>query len=161
MSLDACVFCNCYETGKVTAPPPQPELVYIDMATGQVSLRWDESGADRRLFFDWLASACDHGPLGQLISCRLGNLGLIAFLRGLFEQAPQRFPTLLSKVVYNGVHGGDTLSLADAEVLAAEMLAVHTLHCVDPSEESLLRSFETQMLDLIQAAMSVRKPIVF
>jgi hypothetical protein len=161
MSLDACVFCNCYEAGKVTTLPPQPQLVYIDPATGQVSLRWEESGADQRLFYDWLASACEHGPLGQLISHRLGNIALIAFLRGLFEQTPERFPALLSKVVYNGVHGGDTLNLADVEALAAEMSPLHTLHCADASEEGFLRNFEMQMLELIQAAVSVRKPIVF
>lgn len=161
MGLDACVFCNCYETGKVEVPPPQPELVYIDPTTGQVSLRSEESGADQYAFFDWLASACEHGPLGELVAHRLGNIALVAFLRGLLEQSPQRFPTLLSKIVNNGVHGGDTLSLTDIEGLAPEMLAVHSVHCTDASEEELLRNFEMQMMDLIQAAKSVRKPIVF
>jgi len=161
MGLDACVFCNCYETGKVKAPPPQPELVYVDPTTGQVSLQWEKTGADQHLFDDWLASACAHGPLGELVSHRLGNIALIAFLRGLFQVTPERFPILLSKVVYNGIHCGDILSLADVEDLAAEMSVVHTLHCTDVSQEGLLRNFEKQMMDLIQGTRSVRKPIVF
>ena len=141
MGLDACVFCDCYEVGKVKARPPQPDLVYIDPATGQVSLRWEQPGADQRRFIDWLGSACEHGPEGQLVSHRLGNVALIGFLRGLFEGTPERFPTLLSKVVHNGIHAGDILSLTDVEDLAAEMLAVHAVHCSDASQEDILRNF--------------------
>ena len=32
MGLNARVFCNCYETGKVETPPPQPDLVYVDVS---------------------------------------------------------------------------------------------------------------------------------
>jgi hypothetical protein len=88
-------------------------------------------------------------------------MALIGFLRGLFQETPERFPTLLSKVVYNGIHGGDILTMSDVELVAAEMSAVHALRCADDSDEALLREFEGQMLDLIQGARSVSKPIVF
>jgi len=68
---------------------------------------------------------------------------------------------LLGKVVYDGTHGGDLLNLQDVEDLAVEMDAVHALHCPNLRDEELLRNFETQMIDLIRASRSVRKPIVF
>jgi len=161
MSLDAVVFCDCFEKGRVRTRPPQPELVYIDETTGQVLLRWDAPGADQHRFYDWLASACEHGPMGELVSHRLGNVALIAFLRELFSKTPGHFSILLSKVVYNGVHGGDRLDLQDVERLATEMASMHALHCLDANEEEVLRRFEAQMLDLIRAVRSVGRPIVF
>ena len=35
MGLNASVFCNCYETGRMTRPP-QPDFVYLD-EMGEVS----------------------------------------------------------------------------------------------------------------------------
>ena len=29
MGLDAFVFCNCYEKGKLREPPPRPGLVFV------------------------------------------------------------------------------------------------------------------------------------
>jgi hypothetical protein len=161
MALDACVHCDCYETGKVRTPAPQPGLVYVDPETGEVALQWEEQGADQRSFDDWRASACEHGRWGELVSHRLGNIARISFLRAVFQSTPLNFPVLLSKVVYNGVHCGDTLGPADIERLACEMVAVHTLHRAEPSDEAVLRGFETQMTELIEAARKVRKPIVF
>lgn len=161
MGLDAFVCCNCYETGNVKTPPPQPDLVYVDPTSGEILLRWEEKGADQNRFLEWLSSACEHGPFSRLVSHRLGNIARIGFLRRRFEETPERFPTLLSKVVYNGVHGGNVLTLPDVERVAAEMSAVHALSCSDDFDEEMLREFERQMLELIRGARSVSKPIVF
>lgn len=161
MALDARVFCSCYETGKAKTAPPQPELVYVDPESGEVSLRWDEEGADQHSFFEWLSSACEHGPHGWLVSHRLGNIARVGILRERFLETPERFPTLISKVVYDGTHAGDFLTRSDVELVAAEMMAVHDLHGSDDLDESILREFESQMLDLVRGARSVSKPIVF
>jgi len=161
MALDACVYCNCYEAGKTKSPPPQPNLVYVDPDTGEVALRSEAEGADEPRFHEWLSSACEHRPLGQLVSHRLGNIARIGFLRRRFQESPDQFPTLLSKVAYSGTHCGDILTLSDIEQVATEMPALHTLHGSGDSDEALLREFERQMLELIQAARRVSKPIVF
>jgi len=161
MGLDACVYCDCYESGKVRTPPPQPELVFIDEKTGEVALRWDAPGADQHRFYAWLTSACEHGPNGELVSHYLGNIARIGFLRGLLENAPNQFPILLSKVLYSGTHAGDCLTLEDVGSLDAEMTSMRALQCADADEEKYLRTFEAQMTDLIQGARRVRKPIVF
>lgn len=153
MGLDAFVFCNCYETGKVKTPPPQPELVYVDAASGEVSIRCQEPGADPFLFDQWLLSACEHGPrMHCLCFHHLGNIAHIGFLRDLFRKAPDRFPTLLSKVVFDGTHSGDMLSLSEVEDVANEMSAVRALHCATASDEAILREFEVNMMELVQAA---------
>ena len=64
-------------------------------------------------------------------------------------------------MVYDGTHSGDFLTLQDVEDVAAELDAVHAVYCLDPVDEQLLRNFEAQMIDLIRASRSVRKPIVF
>lgn len=139
-------------------PPPQPEFVYV-YETGQVSLMWDKPGADQYGFNDWLATACEHG--GQLVSHRLGNFARIAFLRELFSGSPEKFPIILCKVLYDGLHAGDSLELEAVERLAVEMDTVKALHCAKPEEEEMLREFQSQMAELVQAARKVRKPIVF
>jgi hypothetical protein len=160
MGLDASVYCNCYEVGLVRTPPPQPAFTYIDEETGQVSLRWDAPGADQILFSEWLASACEHDEFGRLIHHRLGNAARIGILRSLFETTPERFPILLSKVVYSGTHCGDFLTLEYVDKLAAEMALVPTVHC-DAADEDIVRQFQSQMAELIEAARSVQRPIVF
>jgi hypothetical protein len=64
-------------------------------------------------------------------------------------------------VLYDGTHCGDFLDRADVENVAAETELVHTMHFANSDEENLIRTFETQMAELIQAARSVGNPIVF
>jgi hypothetical protein len=160
VGLNASVYCNCYKLSKVRTPPPQPDLTYTE-ETGQVWLKWDAPGADKCAFYAWLESACEHGPLGQLVRHRLGNIAGVARLRGLLGWTSEQFPVLLSKVLYDGTHCGDFLSRADIENVATEMELVHTMHCANSDEEGLLRTFETQMMELIQGARTTGNPIVF
>jgi len=159
MGLDACVYCDCYEKGKVRTPP-QPELVYVDEC-GQVSLRWDVPGANVKAFDAWVTTACEHDYSTHLIHHRLGNIALVGFLRLEMSRTPDEFPILLSKVVYNGTHGGDHLDLSTVELLQSEMEALKSLHCDDPEKERYLRTFEHQMTELIQTSLTVRKPVAF
>ena len=105
MGLDATVYCDCFEKGRVRTLPPQPELVYIE-PTGQLSLRWDAPHADQHAFYGWLADSCAHGPMGELVSHRLGNFALIGWLREILSKTPSHFPVLLTKVLYDAGHAG-------------------------------------------------------
>ena len=121
MGLDAAVYCDCYEAGKVRNPPPQPELVYVD-ENGQVSFKWDAPGADQFAFYDWLRNACEHSPMSQqLVSHRLGNIARVGFIRTLLSVSAELFPILLTKVIYDGSHAGDSLSMADVERIRPEL----------------------------------------
>jgi hypothetical protein len=160
MGVDASVYCDCYEKGRVRKPPPQPELVYVD-AFGQRCLKWDDPRADQIGYNLWLTEACEHGPMGELVSHRLGNAATIGFLRELLAETPERFPVLLAKVVYDGVHAGDSLSVDDVERLCPEIDRLRGIHSHDKSDEDRIRDFERQMSDLTEAARRVQKPIVF
>ncbi len=99
--------------------------------------------------------------MGELVSHRLGNVALIGYLRGILSETPEGFPLLLAKVVQDGVHSGDFLSLDDVEHLGPEIDRLRDIHSRDQSAEDLIRGFERQMSDLIEAAQQVQKPICF
>ncbi len=160
MGLDATVYCDCYETGRARNPPPQPELVYVD-DSGQVCLTWDAPDADQSAFYDWLNGACEHGPMGELVSHRLGNIARVGFLRSVLSDFPRQFPVLLTKVVYDGTHAGDSLSLADIDRLQSELECLRQLRVRGQSADVIIRDFERQMSELVGAALRVQKPIVF
>ncbi len=160
MGLDATVYCDCYAKGQIRRPPPQPELVYID-ENGQVSLKWDQPGADQSAFYDWLENACEHGPMGELVSHHIGNIARVAYLRGALSESVGRFPVLLSKVVYNGTHSGDALGIDDVQRVRSEMEQLRDVHGPNRADEQVIREFERQMLELIDASQRVQKPIVF
>lgn len=159
MGLNASVFCNCYETGRMTRPP-QPDFVYLD-ELGQVSLRWDDPDANECAFNEWRARACPHGPVGEILSHRLGNVSLIEYLSNLLSGSREQFPILLTKVLYDGTHAGDCIKVSDLNALDVELRMLHQLHVNDASLETLVRDFERQMVELVTAANSVQKPIVF
>ena len=160
VGLDATVYCDCFEKGTIRMPPPQPELVYVELS-GQVSLRWEEPQADQRGFYDWLAGCCEHGPMGELVSHRLGNFALIGILREMLAETPDRFPVLLTKVLYDGGHAGDYLVLDEVNNLAVEIDLLKNIHGRGKDGENLIRRFQQQISELVGAALSVRKPIAF
>jgi hypothetical protein len=135
-------------------------LVYLD-ETGQVFLNSDAPGADQDKFDAWLAGACVHGPMGELVSHRLGNIALIGFLRALLSETPERFPVLLTKVIYDGTHCCDFLTLCEVNAVGAELGLLQAVHANELDYENLIRQFERQMLELVAAAQLVGKPIVF
>lgn len=158
MGLNASVFCNCYETGRTTRPP-QPDLVYLD-EMGEVSLR-DHPEANQSAFDEWRARACPHGPPGERLSLRLGNVSLIEYLATLLAGSREQFPMLLAKVLYSGTHAGDCIQVSDLNALAVELRMLHQVHVGDGTQEKLVRDFERQMMELVTAANAVQKPIVF
>lgn len=140
-------------------PPPQPELVRVD-EIGGLSLR-QGPGADWAAFDAWNRSACEHGYPGVIVWHRLGNIARISFLRYQLTEHENQFPVLLQKVLYNGMHAGDFLTLADVERVAAELDALKQMHAPEADDEPILREFETQMRELVEASRRVGKPIAF
>jgi len=160
MGLDAVFYCDCFEKGTIRKAPPQPELVYVD-ANGQVCLKWDAPGADQNAFYDWLHSACEHAPAGELISHRLGNAARIGLLRALLLYFASEFHILLTKVIYDGTHAGDRLDVSEIGRLNHEINNLQAVHSRDRGEEDIIRQFEQQMSELVAAAQRLQKPIVF
>jgi hypothetical protein len=105
--------------------------------------------------------ACAHGPRAELISLRLGNATLIELIHELLSRTSERFGILVTRVVYNGVHSGDSILPNEVDALAAELDSLSTVHVAEEDDEQLLRTFQNQLQSLVQASRQVRKPIAF
>jgi len=104
--------------------------------------------------------ACDHED-GYLVSHHLGNIARIGSLRTELERHQQKFPIILSRVIYNGTHCGDSIPIDVVRHMMSEMEQLAAVHCKDPAMELSMREFETQMQELITTALKVGKPLVF
>jgi len=159
MGLDAFVFCDCFERGRLRSPPP-PGCSLSVSENG--SLLCGSDDLDTQIAFDcWQQSdACEHED-GCLVAHRIGNISLVASLRAELQRSPDRFPMILSLVLYSGTHCGDFIPAAEVPQVLSEAEALAGVHCPDPEMECFLREFEEQMRDLVSAALRVGKPIAF
>src|ERR671936_3121543 len=101
MGLDAFVFCDCYEKGRLKRKPPDPKLVYV-LPNGDLGCRSEDSKVLER-FDDWRENACRH-ETGMITGDWLGNIELIGSIRDELCRKPRKFPTLLNRVIYSGTH---------------------------------------------------------
>ena len=160
MGLDACVYCNCYESGKLHTLPPRSELVYVDQ-DGALACR-DEGDDD--LYFEftrWLHNqACEHID-GIVVHCRIGNTALVGLLRKELESNQGIFPLVVGKVLYSGTHGGDYIKVSDVVEMQGEIKQLSKIHSNNSKTEAILRGFEEQMSELVECSLKMNKPISF
>jgi hypothetical protein len=161
MGLDAVVYCDCYEKGRLRTPPPEGAM--FDVAPdGLLVCDDDQMPFEAVLAFDqWQAfSACAH-ERGVLLHHRLGNISLVALLRSELQREPSYFPILLSKVLYSGTHCGDDLPIETMPALREELKLLAGFKCSTRKAADFMAHFGSQMSELAAAALSVGKPIVF
>lgn len=112
-------------------------------------------------FDDWLQDrACVHSD-GVLLHHFIANISLAAFIRDELELKEESFPILLNKVVYNGTHCGDFISPEDFPVLRAELVRLETFVSSHKETAEDIDGFRKQMIELLDAAEAVSKPITF
>jgi len=155
MGLDAWVHCNCIKEGN--APPhPFPELLAFD-ETGEPVLKGD-GDIDLKLWLKhdkWYRDSCPHS--GYLVEKRLGNIAAVAYVRGFLEDnSPHSFPLLLERVVYSGVHTGDSVAARDVPRLMSETRKLQRL-----ANDPLIVEFTNDMVELAEASIATGNPIVF
>ena len=159
MALDAHVCCDCFERGCLRSPPPLECSLSVADDGGLLCGSDDE---DVQIAFDsWQRSeACEHKN-GYLVNHRIGNIALVAALRAALSQWPEQFPVILSRVIYDGVHCGDFIPVADIPQLVPELETLSSVCSDDPDMEQFLRDFEAQMRELVTASLASGKPIAF
>jgi hypothetical protein len=159
VSLDAHVSCDCFERDRLrSSPPPGCTLSVRD--NGGLSCGSSDRGV-QAAFERWCSTAaCEHRD-GCLVSHRIGNIAQVAALRAELSQWPELFPIILSQVIHNGVHCGDFIPAAEMPELATEVADLEDVHCAEPDPERLMRHFEAQMRELVEAALRVGKPLAF
>ncbi len=159
MGLDACVYCDCYEKGRLLQPPPNGVSLHVE-PDGSL-------GCEDSAVVDWIAwdqwreqLACIH-PAGMLLHHRLGNITLIGLIRAELNREPAKFPILLSKVVYSGSHAGDFLLVETIPALQEELDRLSDFKCSGPKAVPFISRFRAQMNELAAASRAVGKPVVF
>jgi hypothetical protein len=182
MALDATVYCDCLESGKV-ARLSADGVTLVTESSGfpklyQQGVAIDFDHPDHHLF------ECEHLDR-MLLTHRLGNISLIGLIRAELQREPHNFPILLEQVVYSGSHCGDWLSLETIRSMQAELdrlqnfravgnrdrmgwMSVilkklgHNSHYVSAEQAAqFIAGFREQMLELSRTALEVEKPIVF
>jgi hypothetical protein len=183
MGLDACVYCDCLEKGRLRNPLPKNISIKVEKDGYPVVVRnGEEIWADHPGASDY---ACEH-ERRQLLHHRLGNISLVGLLRAELSREASGFPLILQKVVYNGTHAGDWLGLEQIPQLQVELERLGGFKCVGNAPPAFLsrflwskfrmgryhytsakeanaymQNFRTQMIELVEAALTVRKPISF
>jgi hypothetical protein len=159
MGLDACVYCNCFEAGNLREEPP-PDWNIAVAENGRLVCGSAEPEVVLA-FEQWVYNrACEH-VFGRLVQRRLGNIALLAGLSAELKREAHRFPLLLSKVLASGIHTGDYLPVDVVWAMQPELAALRSFRCTDPQFQPWLRVFATQMSELADWALKVRKPIAF
>jgi len=159
MSLDAVVYCDCYETGRLREPPP-PGCRAVVTRDGSLDCVSDDGGLTGA-FFDWLFErACEHEN-GVLIHHYLGSVGWVNCLQEVFVRSKVSLPMITSRVTYDGLHTGDYIAYSELSLLQADVETLARVHCRNANMEGGVRYFESQMRELVQTALRVKKPIAF
>ena len=161
MGLDARVYCDCYLKGRLLEPPPPGVTLRLepdgslgcerDVDAIQFGLEWDFWREER---------ACQHTG-GVLLHQRLGNISLIGLLRAELQREADRFPILLTRVIFSGSHAGDYLTVETIPALRRELELLGDFRCSTREADSFMAQFRAQMLELAATALSVAKPIAF
>ena len=159
MGLDAFVFCDCFEKGILREPPPRPELIFV---TENGSLDCESDDPEILEEFDiWIRDrTCEHEK-GILTGFYVGNATLIAEMWDELANEAQKYPILLDKVLYDGTHCGDFLNKSDIIKLKSEIKRLSKFRCTDSEMQECMQTFQQQMSNLVDCAISVGKPIAF
>ena len=161
MSLDATVWCDCFEKGKLREPPPPGVLLRVE-PSGFLTFNDAELPVETEIAMDqWRERrACKH-PGCRLLHHRLGNIALIALLRSELKHEADRYPIICGKVLYSGIHAGDYLPLDTIPGLQRELDQLRDFKCSGEEANKFMIAFHAQMCELVGAALSVSKPIDF
>jgi hypothetical protein len=158
MTLDARVRCRCFQDG-LAKPHPFPDRLALDK-TNEPILTGDPTLDDLLVHDRWFSGSCEHG--GYILSEYLGNIAMIAHVREFIGNVEQNhdlhFPILKEKVIYNGVHAGDYLSIDQAAQLMKEVDAV--LQSGDVVKD-IDKKFLAALRRLCDASITTTNPIVF
>lgn len=159
MGLDAVVYCNCYETGRCKTPPPSGIDIQV-LPDGSIDCA--QGTVDSEFALDaWMHNqACDHEGC-IFLHHYIGNIALVEILQKTLQKKADKFPMILSKVIYNGTHTGDYLSFQQVEAVREELHHIRSVECDNKEHKHFLDAFYDQMAELVDSALSLQKPIAF
>lgn len=159
MGLDARVYCNCFETGKLKEIPSYIDEVFVE---SYGCLNTKRKDLEFLFEFDqWTYNrACGHEN-GVLIHHRIGNITRVANLRENLSDQAEKFPIILKNILYSGTHCGDFLSLDEVKSLEKEIEYLKDLVFSDETDRDRVDYFRQQLEELTKSALEMGKPISF
>ncbi len=165
MGLDAMVFCDCVEKGRLRVPHPYPRLLYI-AGNGAPEIRSkDPVKVEEHVRWTDL-SPCKHDQM-MLPAGYSGSATHIAYLRETISGALGKrvCPVLLGKVLYSGTHCGDHLAVRDVQRLSNELdrlkEALPSATALSREDAREIASAIRELRRLAKTALAVNKPIAF
>jgi len=99
----------------------------------------------------------DDEESGKIATYYIGNLACVGNLRQNINRISPDAEVLLSKVLYNGMHCGDSLS---KELILQAKSEVESLNKIDSIDEGL-RVFISEFSKIIDVALEHDRPITF
>ena len=157
MGLDAKIFCDCFERGRLLNPPRPRWGIYVD----EYGMRDAQNTKSINEFDKWnYRKGCKH-EYGILVHYCLGNIWTIGTLRNIIKKHPKKFPIILKSVIYDGSHCGDWLTVEQVEEMKPEVDQLSDIQPADREKRSIVRGFEKQMKKLVKCSLRIKKPIVF
>jgi hypothetical protein len=167
MGLDAVIFCNCVETGKLRVPHPFPRLLYA-LKNGRPAIRSVDTAKIAKHVAWTELPPCKHEDM-MVDGCSLGNAGGVGVIYKVLSHAQKppktTFPILLNKVFYSGTHCMDFLTLTQIRKLDVELKKLRQLKLTDlgfaTSDVGWVSEILVNLTRLVKVAQKVGKPIAF
>jgi len=91
----------------------------------------------------------------RLATKRIGNVAHVAFLRELATARLGSKSLVVSRILYDGTHSGDSLAVNDLGQLTKELLVL------EDATEPEMQAFACDMLEMVRVARQHEKPLCF
>ncbi len=167
MGLDAMIYCDCVEKNRLKVPHPFPGLLYIEK-NGSPAIR-SKDEAKQEMHDAWMElPPCKHNSM-MVDGYGLGHAGLINHVNELLQSVLRpplpSCPVLLERVLYDGTHTGDYLTISQVGKLWLELKKLKRLDLknlgVSLRDSDLITLVVAELNQLAKAARRVNKPIAF
>jgi len=157
MKLQAYVFCNCFEQGRVKRPPPNPEIVGV--LTNGDNRCFRPTPAQYQAYESWRLNACRH-KYGTVTGGELGHRLPREVLHRAMLPHRRTFPIFVRKVLGCKPHTRFShLTLKQVAKLQDALARLKKIHLSGRKLETELRCYCTQMRRLVRAALKYQQPI--
>ena len=157
MRLQAYVFCNCFEQGRVKRPPPNPELVELRPNGDNLCCRC--TPAQWQAYETWRLHACRH-LYGTVTGGELGHRLPREDLHRAMLPHHRTFPLLVRKVLgCQPQTRYSYLTLKQVAKLQLELARFKNFHLADRKLDNELQYYRGQLKQLVRAALKFQQPI--
>lgn len=157
MKLQAYVFCDCYEHGRLRCQPPNPEIVAV-LPNGDLGY-YNATRKQHAAFVAWRSHACRHTE-GVVLGGQLGQRLPRKALHRAMSPHKRYFPIFVGKILGCKPHTHNShLNINQVKKLQAELARLKNFHLPESKLDRELQCYYGQIKQLVRAAIRIHKPI--